>query len=237
MEVSVVDLSVAEVADRLGLSSGRIRQLVAAGRLPAQRVGRDWVVDSEALSYRPLPVGRRFSPPRAWGALALLSGVHPDWLSASARSQVKAVLRRLENGDPNHWSGLLSARSDVYRVSGHPAAIARLASSEELLPSGPAAAAGVGLPLVAAESVVERLGEQESWGRLRVDLQLDEVAPGHPVDAVVRVPRLPQALALQRTHVRFRALSIAADLLDSPEPRAVSVGLAALQSARSEALA
>ena len=232
-----MDLSVAEVAERLGLSPGRVRQLAAAGRLPAQRVGRDWAVDAEALSYRALPVGRRFSPPRAWGALALLAGVDPVWLSASARSQVRAVLRRLDDDDANHWSGLLSARSDVHRVSGHPAAVARLASSDDLLPSGPPAAADAGLPLVAAESVPERVGDEESWGRLRDALLLDEVAPGQRVDAVVRVPRIPEALALLRADPGFRTLSIAADLLDNSEPRSVSVGLAALLSARSEALA
>ncbi len=39
-----------EAARRLGISQARVRQLIAAGRLPATRLGRDWAIDERHLS-------------------------------------------------------------------------------------------------------------------------------------------------------------------------------------------
>lgn len=39
-----------EAARRLGVSQARVRQLIAAGRLPAKRIGRDWLIDERSLS-------------------------------------------------------------------------------------------------------------------------------------------------------------------------------------------
>lgn len=38
-----------QAADRLGVSVGRVRQLIAEGRLPAQKVGRDNLIDEKDL--------------------------------------------------------------------------------------------------------------------------------------------------------------------------------------------
>jgi len=37
-------LSTAEAAEILGISVKRVQQLCKAGRIPAKRIGRDWVV-------------------------------------------------------------------------------------------------------------------------------------------------------------------------------------------------
>jgi excisionase family DNA binding protein len=37
-------VTVAEAAEIIGLSRVRVRQLVASGTLPAEKVGRDWLV-------------------------------------------------------------------------------------------------------------------------------------------------------------------------------------------------
>lgn len=42
-------LNTAAVAERLGLSPKRVRELAAAGRLKGQRVGRDWVFDPRTV--------------------------------------------------------------------------------------------------------------------------------------------------------------------------------------------
>jgi excisionase family DNA binding protein len=48
-------LSTSEVADRLGVSVLRVQQLIWAGRLPAQKVGRDYIInepDLKLVEYR-----------------------------------------------------------------------------------------------------------------------------------------------------------------------------------------
>jgi excisionase family DNA binding protein len=55
-------LSTTQAADILGVKQARVRQLILAGRLPARKIGRDWVIrqkDLELVMVR--PVGR---PPK-----------------------------------------------------------------------------------------------------------------------------------------------------------------------------
>jgi len=52
-------LTTAEAAALLSLTDYRIRQLIRSGSLPARRLGRDWLIDREAL----LALTRR---PRGW---------------------------------------------------------------------------------------------------------------------------------------------------------------------------
>ena len=49
-------LTTAEAGALLGISAIRVRQLIAAGRLAAQKVGRDFLIepgDLDAVRYRP----------------------------------------------------------------------------------------------------------------------------------------------------------------------------------------
>lgn len=48
-------ISLAEYAARTGKDPGNLRRLAAAGRLPAQKIGKQWVIDEDA----PLPPDKR----------------------------------------------------------------------------------------------------------------------------------------------------------------------------------
>jgi len=39
-----------EASEKLGVNGQRVRALIAAGRLPAQKVGRDWVIREKDLA-------------------------------------------------------------------------------------------------------------------------------------------------------------------------------------------
>ena len=59
---------VAEAAEELGVTVARVRHLIAAGRLQAEKRGRDWWIeaaDLEAVRVRKVgrPVGYRKSAP------------------------------------------------------------------------------------------------------------------------------------------------------------------------------
>ncbi|QQS24621.1 MAG: helix-turn-helix domain-containing protein [Actinomycetota bacterium] len=62
-------LSLADASSILGVSPERVRQLVVAGDLPAQRVGNAWAVPMDALVARrhsARPGGRPLGAVRAW---------------------------------------------------------------------------------------------------------------------------------------------------------------------------
>lgn len=56
-------LTVAQAANRLGVSVARVRVWLAEGRIQGQRVGRDWVISEASLSRpEPKPAGRKRGP-------------------------------------------------------------------------------------------------------------------------------------------------------------------------------
>jgi excisionase family DNA binding protein len=42
-------ITTVQAADRLGVDASRVRQLLAAGKLTGQRVGRDWLIDPQSV--------------------------------------------------------------------------------------------------------------------------------------------------------------------------------------------
>jgi excisionase family DNA binding protein len=61
MRVTVQIVGVKEAAERLGISAGRVRELIHLGHLPAQQVGREWAIlapDLDAFAARERPPGR-----------------------------------------------------------------------------------------------------------------------------------------------------------------------------------
>lgn len=55
-------LTSAQVAERLGIKRRQAQYLIQRGHLPAQRLGRDWLVRAEDLAL--VAVRRRGRPPR-----------------------------------------------------------------------------------------------------------------------------------------------------------------------------
>ena len=48
-------ISTQQAADLLGITSRRVRALIASGKLPAQRVGRDWLINPKHLDFDRTP--------------------------------------------------------------------------------------------------------------------------------------------------------------------------------------
>jgi len=184
------DLSVAEAARSLGVSSRRIRQLLGDGTLPGRHVGRAWLVPAAAvaeLGSRKHRAGRPPAPLRAWALLDILDGGHAPWLEKVARSQVRAQLASLENADAQTWRAALRGREDRRPISGHRAAVGRLCETHSVWPAGPGSARRARADLVVIEAVPEFYVPAELWDDLAGELRL-RPAVGQ-ADAYVRVPR------------------------------------------------
>jgi excisionase family DNA binding protein len=117
-------MSVAEAAEQLGISRGRVRELVAAGRLVATRPAGNLLIKCDAVKRRlhvEKPQSRQpWSPRMAWAVLAIVSGERPSWLSSSELVRARRYARR----PLGEWPWMLSKRAEVHRVR-VPAAITR----------------------------------------------------------------------------------------------------------------
>src|SRR5439155_1427900 len=81
------EIDVPSAAKRLGVHPSRVRALLVSGDLKGRKLGGRWFVDQYASDVRARSAsvdGRAFSPSRAWGFLALLSGEEAPWLDPSA---------------------------------------------------------------------------------------------------------------------------------------------------------
>ena len=79
----------AQAAGRLAVTQDMVRRLIAAGELPAERIGRAWMVSLEAVERRRDQQprgGRRLRSQNAWALLFMIVGEPAPWLD-----------------QPNHW--------------------------------------------------------------------------------------------------------------------------------------
>jgi excisionase family DNA binding protein len=222
-----VDVSVAEAAARLNVDRSRVEQLLRSGRLQGRQSGRMWLIDEGALvdwSAHPRAAGRPMAPARAWGLLDLLDGGSAEWLSAVARSQVKAKLRGMRDAGANEWRALLRARSDVLAFQVHPSALDHLRAGPKILPAGAGLAAEAGADLVAVQPIDEFYVGPADWARLAKRWHAKPVPSGG--NLIVRQPRDIWPFDGRRA---VGAAVLAADLVESAEPRAVRAGVDVLR--------
>lgn len=125
-----------EAAQHLGISQTRVRQLIEAGELAADRVGGRWIVSGDSLhrlTGRSRPCGRPFSERVAWGVLFELSGIATPWLSAPERSRIR---RRVAERTWLELAPRLRSRSVVHQMEGHRSVPSRLEHDRRLVRGG-----------------------------------------------------------------------------------------------------
>lgn len=87
-----------EVAEVLGVSQHQVCQLVKSGELQAEQTpGGHYLVDvRSAIRYKIIYAGkgRPLSPSQAFGALFLLSGIEPAWLSKNQLARADELLQK-----------------------------------------------------------------------------------------------------------------------------------------------
>ncbi len=139
-------MGVADAAGRLGVSPRRVRQMLADGTLPGQRVGRTWVIERRAL--RTVVGDRRgahrpWNPSSAWAVLKLADGAEIVCTPVE-RSRAQ---RRLAGG-LGEIRGRLESRAQKRRYYVHPSEIARITTRADIVRTAASASAEHRLGLV-----------------------------------------------------------------------------------------
>ena len=213
-------LTVAAAAARLGITEGRVKQLIWSGVLAASRPAgrRIWLIPVDAVEARAelaAGPGRVLTPANAWGVLCLADGRPVPWLDARTRRRLLGLLGRrgLEALRPR-----LTGRGQRRTFRTHPSSLARLRADGQLMLTGATAAAELRFGLIggdAVEAYVARPGLEHvvKEHRLRVAWEPNvvlRVVPDFGAD-------WPLAAVAPRPAVGL-------DLLEDPEPRARQVG-------------
>jgi len=219
-------LAVSEAANILGLSSNRIRALIAQGQLPALKIGGRWLVERGAVEARKrqgVSEGRPFAPHNAWALLLLASEESIEGIDPSVRSRLRRALRLegLEKLGPR-----LFRRSEMNLFEAHPGEIAYLLEDPELVRSGASAAAEHGLDLVSGQEVDGYL----QAGALEGFASSHALLPAGPAGNVRLgvVPNESWRFLAGRPIAPLAAVAL--DLSEHPDPRSARVGRTALRN-------
>lgn len=211
-------LTVAQVADRLGISVSRVNKLVSAGDLRSDHLGAITVIP-EADAERRLSLqpggGRRLTPPNAWGILAMASGERAPWLSPDTRYRLRRLLAK--HGLPALRARLVE-RGKPHGFRAHPSLLRAIRDDRVLMLTGVTAAAELRLGLLAGDTVEAYVAEQALPGivaRHRLQESLDPNVNLRSVSSFM--PSWPPGRIAPKA-------AVALDLLEDEDPRSRQVG-------------
>ncbi len=205
-------VSVPEAAQRLGVHPSRVRAMVRAGQLEAEKVAGRWLIHRTSLDRRQdadIVEGRPYSAPNAWALLCLSEGRPVHWIDPSALSRLRAKLR-------SH--GLLALaprlRTRAQRLSfrAHPSALERLPREPGVVKSGVSAASEAGMDIQADDE----LEAYVSASQVDALVSRYHLEPSERPNLVLHV--VADDLPFAWEHCVGRAC-IAIDLLESDDPR------------------
>jgi hypothetical protein len=207
-----------QAAARLGVPPVKLRALIRAGELHAQRRADRWfipIAEVRRLEGLPRPNGRPFSPKAAWALLALLAGELPAELPGPRLSQLR---RQLRDSDPVELVGRLRHRACRQLVFVHPSQLDSLAADPRVVRSGWAMAEQSGAALlVAPDAPVEVYVAQHDVAAVR---QQHLIADADSVaNAVLRV--VDDRIVVPQVDSVAAAPVVALDLFEAGDPRAV----------------
>lgn len=219
--VSVPSVSVSDAALRLGVSEQRVRAMVSAGAVEAEKVAGVWLISVASLA-RALavgrPGGRPFSLEGAWSLLLIASGEPAEWASPKVRRRASMVLR--ERGLAACF-GRLARRGERLSFRAHAAELPRLAAREELMLGGISAAGAHRLGLQGGEEVEAYVAADA----IEMLVESHGLTAGGEGNVVLRVVPDEAWSAVRRPVAPLAA--VLADLSEHPEARSRRVGIEA----------
>lgn len=224
----MVDLTATQLAERLGVTTRRARELLRSKEIAGRQLANGtWIADGDAVARfevsAPRGSGRTLDAATAWGLLWELSGLDADWLSASTLARVR---RRIRDTEASAIATAVSKRTRAHRFT---AANAERASAG-LIRTGRAAASVLDTDLI--EDIRQVAGYLRSGA-------VDDYARSHfmiPAAAGNDVI-FENTLPFDYAGGIMPAAVVAADLTMSTDTRERSAGLRTLEEMRQQWLA
>ena len=133
---------VRDAAARLRVTPSRVRAMIRANILDAEKVGDRWLVDPSGLDRRSLakaPAGRALKASNAWAVLLLASGADDrsaSWLKRLSPWALFRIRSRLKREGIRSLAPRLRGRATVYRFRAHPSDLAGIAQEPGIVRAG-----------------------------------------------------------------------------------------------------
>jgi hypothetical protein len=222
------ELTVSELADRLGVTHRRARDVVSSGAIASRRLANGmWLADADSVTRYEIAAvrgrGRRLTAATAWGVLWELSGLDVDWLSPRTHARLRERIR----GTTAHALALaVAGRTAQHRFRAANSARA----ADDLIATGRAASSVLGGELLddrrRASGYVRR-GSVEEYAATHF------MIPDSSGQDVLYENTLPIEFDADAMPIAV----VAADLAVSTDTRERSVGIRTLEQARRSWLA
>lgn len=157
-----ISIPVSKAADILEVHPSRVRAMVNAGQLNAEKVAGRWFISRSSLDERcsvDAPDGRPFSSSNAWALLCLAEGKQANWVDKSVQSRLKGHLKR------RSWGELvprLRSRARSISLRAHPSALNRLVQEPGVISAGVSAASSHGIDIQASSELEAYLYESRA---------------------------------------------------------------------------
>ena len=213
-------IAVAEAARRLGVSPGRVRAMISAGRLRGERPNRDLFVDPDdvlRILKEPRNAGRHLSARSCWRLLMLAEGIVAGESSREEQRRDRARLAALPDLEP----GVLAARASTHQLVGNRGVLHHLLEDSRVVLGGLSAAAQYGADIVGG-GLAEGYADASALSALLRDYALSSKPLGEPANVIIRVPE-PQ-WPFQQGAKYAPAAVVGADLIDHGDERSVRAG-------------
>jgi excisionase family DNA binding protein len=214
-------LSVSAAAEELGVNPSRVRALISAGALEAEKIGGVWLIERTSVAGRTreqAAAGRPLSPINAWALLLAASGVQlPSELGAAARWRVR---RALESYGLGALRPRLARRAESSAYWTLPGELRAMRDRDDLVLSGAAAAGAYRLGLVGSD-VIDAYLPARLMSSLRREHALEPVS-GPESNVVLRA--VPDDAWLLDGRRYAPLATVAIDLWSYPDPRAARIG-------------
>lgn len=214
-------LPVSEVARRLGVSPQRVRAMIAAGVIDAEKAAGSWWIPAGSLARvvaADRDGGRPLSPTSAWALLLIASGDPVPWAPPKVRWRTSMGLRA---HGLTPMFGKLRRRAQRRAFEAHPGELHRLRERRGLMLSGLSAAAEHHLGLPGGDEVEAYVaaGELE---RVTAEHGLLALADG---EATVVLRAVPDELWSAVARSVAPLVAVLVDLAEHADPRARRVAL------------
>ncbi|HEY3759159.1 MAG TPA: helix-turn-helix domain-containing protein [Solirubrobacteraceae bacterium] len=214
-------IGVQEAASELRVGASRVRELLAQGALPGEKLGGRWLLrraDVLARRRKPVPPGRPLSTGNAWLLLLEASGERPPGpVDAVARWRMRRALV---------YPGLAAMRPRLqHRAQAHhlwalPAELRALRDARDMVLTGSSATGGLGLELVAPDALDAYVPAQ----RLRALVAEHALQEVDAAQANVTLRAVPREAWLLDGRELAPAAAVALDLAGYPDSRSARVG-------------